>query len=247
MVFAYRPVRRISTTLGVPKRVGQALAMIATFALSGLLHEGCLEGQVNQYYDKQLHVQHGHPYLPHESDEVKSEYGFGARHFTTVYAFTIQACFLFAESAWLEKLEPLLASHIWSSTQGGSKRVKVANGPLRSFLGWVWTMACMMYSGYHLSDVSWPALLSSGHHTRIVANSLYLSLSLSISVSLFLCVLSSGSLMALSTPYARFDLQQKSCTLFIIGHHHKDQAYSYPQSRYTSTFYLYQSIDSHLP
>ena len=101
LIFAYIPMQRLSITLGLPKRVGQAMAIIATFALSGLLHEGCLEAQMNQYYDKALHTQHGHTYVAEESSKVRSRYGFGARYFSTTYAFTIQAFFVLLESFWL--------------------------------------------------------------------------------------------------------------------------------------------------
>jgi hypothetical protein len=148
-VFAYKPVLRISKRIGLNKQFGQLLALIATFAISGLLHEGCLEGQVSYYYDRRLHRQHGHLDLRKASLETTRNFGFGAKSFATTYAFTIQAFFLVFESFWLDTIEPKLVGYVTSRKVG-----KIVDGRKRKLFGWLFTYSCMMYSGSHIVDVS---------------------------------------------------------------------------------------------
>lgn len=156
VVFAYKPVLRLSSRLGLPSFAGQSIGLLATFALSGLMHEGCVGGQTAQYYDKAAQAQ-GHTYLADLSmdDDVLKLYGYGAQHFLTTYAFTIQAVFIIVEGAWTANIEPLLAPYLRSHRPVSKKVTNIVDGPLRSVLGWLWTMSCMMHSGYYLTDVSY--------------------------------------------------------------------------------------------
>lgn len=147
-VFAYKPVLRISDKFKVPGRLAQTFALVATFALSGLLHEGCLEGQVSYFYDRRLQLEHSHLNLEEATKETQKEYGFGAKGFATTYAFTIQAFFVMLEAIWLSTVEPQVVK--WTTGHKGT----IVEGKLRAFIGWVWTFSCMIYSGYYISDVS---------------------------------------------------------------------------------------------
>lgn len=152
MVCAYRPTMYISEKLHLPKKLAQGLAIIATFTLSGLLHEGCLQGQANDFYDINLHRDFGHTYIANASTQVKARYGLFAKNFLTTYAFAIQAVFVILEDFYLSTLESQLAHAIGFQTS--QKKTKLVDGKLRSILGWFWTMSCVMYSGYYISDVS---------------------------------------------------------------------------------------------
>jgi hypothetical protein len=151
LLFAYKPTLRLSQSLSLPTGLGKSLAVISAFALSGFLHEGCLLGQANLYYDEALHSTYGHTYIANESQQVQSQYGFGAKNFSTTYAFAIQGVFITVENVWLEVIEKKAAQILFG--RFGGKQVKVVNGSLRSFLGWLWTMSCMMYTGYILTDL----------------------------------------------------------------------------------------------
>lgn len=153
-VSVYKPIRRCSNYLGLPSKVGQMAAIIATFALSGLLHEGCLEGQVTHYHDKDLTLRYGHLNLSLASNQKQSRYGFGARNFLTTYAFTVQAFFVILEGFWLSGIEPRIAAFIWSRSGKKGSNDKLIHGAARDGIGWFWTMSCMVYSGYFLTDVS---------------------------------------------------------------------------------------------
>lgn len=151
-VSVYKPIRRFNTFIGLPNKIGQMIAIIVTFALSGLLHEGCLEGQVSHYYDKDLNLEYNHLNLSMASKQIQSRYGFGARNFLTTYAFTVQAFFVILEGFWLSSIEPRLVPR--RDDKNSMNNNKIIHGTTRHILGWFWTMSCMVYSGYFLTDVS---------------------------------------------------------------------------------------------
>lgn len=130
--------------------MGQALALVATFTITGLIHEGCLESQQTYYFDQQLHRESGHRYLHGASRETLREFGFGAKGFATTYAFVVQALFLMLEKLWLETLEPQFVQ--WKTATPSKE--KIVKGKLRSLIGWLWTLSCMTYSGLYIVDVS---------------------------------------------------------------------------------------------
>lgn len=152
IVFAYNPLQRFSSRLGLKREIGKGAGLVASFALSGLIHEICLECLANQYYDDFLRSRHGHTYLGNESKIVQSQYGFGARNFLTTYAFTIQAVFIILEKIWLSQVESTFAR--WVPWRVINNDKVIVGGMTRSFLGWTWSLCCLMYSGSLFADVS---------------------------------------------------------------------------------------------
>jgi hypothetical protein len=154
MLFAYLPMLRFSNLVGLLKRAGRVLAIVATFALSGLLHELILSGQVSPFYQHDLHVRYGHTYLGDQSEAVQGQYGMGTNNYGTTYAFAIQGVFVVLEDLWLNCIETKVVKLLAGGRKEQSGQGHIITGLWRSALGWLWMMGCMMYSGSILVNVS---------------------------------------------------------------------------------------------
>jgi hypothetical protein len=154
MLFVYKPVRRLSSLLRLPDKVGRSLAILATFTFSGFHHEFCLVSLINPYYDPDVHAKYGHIYIGDASKEVQSQYGFGAKSYITTFAFAIHGFIVLFEDLWCNVLEAKVARYLLGRSESSKPASRVVTGPLRSVLGWLWTAVWMMYTGYLLTDVS---------------------------------------------------------------------------------------------
>lgn len=173
VVCAYEPCRHLCLRLGLPQPLRRALCVLAVFTLSGLAHEGCLEGVLPYFvaWDARgLTLPSSSPpawpaslgWRKHQPVRT-AERGFGARNFAMTRFFVAQGLAIILEDIWQAVLEPWLARMLLrpaSSTienkQGTEKQKPrlVTNERLRAYLGRTWMLLFIIYTGSNMVDVS---------------------------------------------------------------------------------------------
>lgn len=151
LVFGFSPGRRLGERLGLPRRVAVAMGIMATFLVSGLLHELCLEAVLP-------HFNQWDPAASKSGKIRTPQRGFGAMNFGSTRFFLAQGVGLIVEDVWASLIEPWLATTLFGkrNAKGTSDKEKplLVTGKVRSVLGWIWCMSYMTYHGHDLMDVS---------------------------------------------------------------------------------------------
>ncbi|MCO5588331.1 hypothetical protein L7F22_042286 [Adiantum nelumboides] len=145
LIFGYYPIRNLITTVGLPRKVGTAFGVLATFLISGLMHEMCLEAILPKF-------------KVWDVDGAKigrirtSERGFGAQNFRSTQFFLIQGIGIIFEDIFTNIVEPRIAV-IFSNHTTKLDKPQLFKGVLRRILGWIWCMTVMVYFGHMLLDI----------------------------------------------------------------------------------------------
>lgn len=124
LFYGYRPVSALSRALGLGRALEAALATLAVFFLSGMLHE---VGQEGMAHGRLGHLDAG-------------RYGFGANHFAATRFFLLQGVGCIVES-------------LWDRTEAQTGPL-VKGARKRAVLGWLWTFGYLTATSTIMTDVS---------------------------------------------------------------------------------------------
>lgn len=143
LIFGYYPARKFAEKLGLPRKVGSTFGVLATFLISGFMHEMCLEAILPRF--KEWDVEGW------KNSAIRTpDRGFGAQNFRSTRFFLLQGVGIIFEDIFTNFVEPQIAI-IFVGASKVDKPQLIRDTP-RKVLGWLWCMTVMVYSGHMLLD-----------------------------------------------------------------------------------------------